>query len=310
MILETQEIKEGILKCSGIELTQWLNNRFIRTSADHSIKEYLLTAKKPGDALKWIVQNFCMPSSYLNGTTNIGIPTNVVVAFPVPELEIGAIDIVDQTATDFAIPFGPVYDILKQIATSYLLGIRVVRFEPSADTFKIKFEVYKGLDRTSIQSVNPTLRFSPKMDTFDPTEELYSVADHKSLAITFAPAAQSMSPTAQAVGTNPGAPSFNLRAAQVFADDVTPASVGSNATTLANVLYQRGILELFNHRLIQLVDGEIVQNGQIVYGSDYFLGDIIETEGNTGIINRARVTEYIRSQDREGKKEYPTLSVI
>jgi hypothetical protein len=40
------------------------------------------------------------------------------------------------------------------------------------------------------------------------------------------------------------------------------------------------------------------------------MGDIIELESLTGIVSKARVTEYIRSEDHNGEKEYPTISVI
>src|SRR5437868_1403403 len=85
MILETRDIKEGRLKTTGITLTQWLNNRIIRTSATHADKEWHLSrgfvwdspdphgppvtaGLKPGSALSYIVQQFCIGGSFLNGT--------------------------------------------------------------------------------------------------------------------------------------------------------------------------------------------------------------------------------------------------
>jgi hypothetical protein len=60
---------------------------------------------------------------------------------------------------------------------------------------------------------------------------------------------------------------------------------------------------------VKSVDGEIVPDSQFQYGVDYNLGDVIEVEGNTGVIQTARITEYIRSQDQAGEKSYPTVSM-
>ena len=51
-------------------------------------------------------------------------------------------------------------------------------------------------------------------------------------------------------------------------------------------------------------------DNQFQYGIHYNLGDVIEVEGNTGVVQSARITEYIRSQDAAGEKAYPTVSMI
>jgi hypothetical protein len=67
---------------------------------------------------------------------------------------------------------------------------------------------------------------------------------------------------------------------------------------------------LANHNYIRAIDGQVSQINEYKFGTDYGLGDILELEGLTGIVNKARVTEYIRAQDKTGLREYPTLSVI
>jgi hypothetical protein len=56
------------------------------------------------------------------------------------------------------------------------------------------------------------------------------------------------------------------------------------------------------------VDGQIVPDIQFKYGVDYNLGDIVEVEAPSSTITKARVTEYIRTQDKEGERSYPTLT--
>jgi hypothetical protein len=67
---------------------------------------------------------------------------------------------------------------------------------------------------------------------------------------------------------------------------------------------------LIDNKYIKTVDGEIVPDSQFLYGFDYNLGDIIEVEGDSGTIQRSRITEYIRSHDNNGEKAYPTVTGI
>lgn len=309
MILETREIKDGILKATGIALAQWTNNRIIRTTNDHSVKEWLITAQTPGQAIRTITTNFLMPSDYLDGTINIGIPTFQVTLMPVPGLITGSTYLTG-TPTNFSVPFGPVYDAVKAIADSYDLGLRIVLSGAYDDYFILEFDVYKGTDRSSDQSVNPTIRFSAEMDSLTNIQDLESISDHKNWVYTFAPGLQALGPTAGwAWSYGPPDLSFDLRVEQVFEDDIDAATM-PNVATLNTVLQEKANVELSNRKIAKLVDGEIVQTDEINYGVDYFLGDVVEVEGNTGILQKARITEYIRSKDSAGEKAYPTLSMI
>jgi hypothetical protein len=58
------------------------------------------------------------------------------------------------------------------------------------------------------------------------------------------------------------------------------------------------------------VDGEVAPTNLFQYGKDYNLGDIIEVQGNTSLVDVSRVTEYIRTQTAEGEKSYPTVVAI
>lgn len=123
-ILETQEIDEGILTVTGISLLKWMNNRFIRASADHEEKVWNLTGGyTPGLALMEIVQQMLMPSSYNDGTINIGIPASVAENFVIPGLSTSSYDGSYGPIVDFPVPYGPIYDALKSIATTYEIGM-------------------------------------------------------------------------------------------------------------------------------------------------------------------------------------------
>ena len=67
---------------------------------------------------------------------------------------------------------------------------------------------------------------------------------------------------------------------------------------------------LANHNYIRAIDGQTSPDSEFKFGEDYGLGDVIELESFTGNVSKARVTEFIRAQDKIGEREYPTISVI
>ena len=313
MILEHREIKEGVLKTTGISVLKWLNNRIFRTSADHSVREFIFSSDKPGEILSWIVQNFCISGSYLNGGIPIGIGATDRDRFDIPGLVIGTTDL-GGSDVELSVPFGNIYDILNQIATTYEVGMNIKLDYADELSYQISFNNYRGADRTSAQSVNPVIQFSAEMDSFTNVTDLESVSDYKNLIFTFATNAEAAD--IDEAGSSSSVPNttdgFDLRVDQEFISDIDirPDDIPLPESTILNLLNQKAAQLISERKEVWLVDGEIVDSEQIKYGVNFFLGDIIEVTGNTGVLQQARITEYIRSQDEAGEREYPTLSMI
>lgn len=312
MILETEKIEAGKLKFSGISILPWLNNRFIRTSASHADKYWYLEGISAGSILWGMVYFMCVDGPYVNGSIPIGVPNpgNLII----PGLGLNDYDKSGEPLK-VGIPYGPLYDAMRDIATTYEIGMKII-FDLNASN-PLEFRSYKGLDRTSAQSDNSVIRFSSEMDSLADIKELQSIATLKTEIYAFAP------------GLNPdegqpdlrGAPGiskltdqeytgFDLRTKMIFAEDITTDQVGSDPDTLLDILNNRAHDELTNDHYVKTVDGEIVPDNQFQYGVHYNLGDLIEVQGNTGVVQISRVTEYIRSQDSSGEKAYPTLSGV
>lgn len=308
MILETNEKEKQ--KLTGISLLKWLNNRFIRASAAHEDRYWFLSGGPPGWVL-WAIVYFmcCEGSRYLDGTVDIGIPNPEKLVIP----GLGLIDY-DKAGEDISVgvPYGPVYDALKQIATTYQVGMQILLSYVDDNSYALGFRSYRGLNRSSNQTENSVIRFSPQMDSLTNIKELESIAALKTLVYTFAPG------NPDGLATTPGVSSlagpeytgFDLRALMIFAEDVTTDMVNGSSANLVSLLNSRSQDALVENRLIQAVDGEIVPDNQFIYGIHYNLGDIIEVQGNSGIVQTARITEYIRSQDEGGEKAYPTVAMI
>jgi hypothetical protein len=64
---------------------------------------------------------------------------------------------------------------------------------------------------------------------------------------------------------------------------------------------------------LSLVDGEVSEQADQKFGESYFLGDIVSLRGKYGVITKARVSEYIRTEDDSnvgGDEGYPTLVAV
>lgn len=308
MILETRDIKDDLLEVAGVTLTQWLNNRIIRTTNDPKVREYVETGQ-PGAIILYLAQKFAMPSNYNNGTIDVGIASAITTKFPIPGLVQGAYD-TSGASVDISIPFGPLYDPMKQIADTYDIGIAIWLSYATPTLFQLVFETYIGENRTSDQSTNPVIQFSKEMNTFVNIHDLESIVDHRNYLIVFpssdVPVGYTNGPGI--IDVSNAATGFDFKVFQGFADRLPEGSPTN--TQIYNALIEQAKIEKNARKIVQLVDGEIVQLSGVKYGEDYFLGDIVEAVGNTGVVQQARVTEYIRSQDPAGEKSYPTLTFL
>lgn len=316
MIIETRNIEDGKLKLTGLSILPWLNNRFVRTSAKHDDTYWYIydpNVGVPGWVLWAIIYYMCCAGSpYLNGTVPIGISNPQALVIP----GLGLKDY-DKSGTPIsvAVPYGPVYDAMREIATTYEVGMQITLESATDSSYSLGFRSYKGLNRTSNQSVNPVVRFSPQMDSLADIKELESIAALKTLVYAFA---SQLDDAVKPLATTPGVASltgsqytgFDLRAQQVFASDITTDMIGGNQVNLVNILNSRAKDELTTNRQIQTVDGEIVPMNQFQYGVHYNLGDVIEVQGNSETVQTSRVTEYIRAQDEAGERAYPTVAML
>ena len=311
MILETMTIEDGKIKLVGMSILPWLNNRFVRASADHKAESWSVGPGVPGWVLWAIIYWMCCEGSpYLNGTTPTGISNPE--RFVIPGLGLKDHDRSGDNIT-VAVPYGPVYDAMRDVATTHRLGMQITLESATDSSYSLGFRSYKGLDRTSSQEVNPPIRFSPQMDSLTDVKELQSIAALKTLVYAFAKNNPNNLATTPGIANLTGLQytGFDLRALQVLTSDITnDVNNPLDTAKLLALLNERAKDALNANPFIKAVDGEIVPTNQFKYGVDYNLGDIIEVQGNSDVVQKSRVVEYIRSQDEAGERAYPTIAAL
>jgi len=194
---------------------------------------------------------------------------------------------------------GDLYSTIKSICETYRLGFRIRR---PLDDSKLYFDIYTGYDRTSGQATLPAVVFSTQLDNLTDTTELITGENYKNIAYVFA-----LNGSLLVYGDNADSNTagFNRKVLVVDANDIADAA----GSTLTAKMTQRGKEALAAARIAMGFDGQIPQNGSYKYGTDYFLGDLVEKRSDTGIITQMRVTEQIFTSDHEGEKSYPTLVI-
>lgn len=282
-----------VLTVKGVSIESLFEERVARTSAvDLTTTDLLTITDQPQDIMTSLFSSVCVTGSISTDdiipyqTTSPIFPTDGI-AFPSGLVTI-SFDVMS------------LYDAFTQVAEPYDLGFRLCR---NPDTNLLKFDVYTGTDRTTSQSTYDPVIFSPEFDNLRSTSELTTTAGSKNVAYVFSPVGFEI---VFAPGVDVDVDGFERKVLAIRADDITD-SVPADATAK---MIQRGLEELAKLRDFSAFDGEIDQNTQYKYDSDYYLGDIIEMRSEDGTGTHMRVTEQIHVADENGQRSYPTFVAI
>lgn len=303
MMIETQEVDAGYINVTGPSLTSFLNQRMVRNTADPAAKYWELTGS-PGWIMCEIVRQMCIDGGLIDGSGIIGPGAREVI----PELVIG--NIASGATVTIAVEYGTVYEQLKKIGETYNVGFSMYPTGIGGGLYNLVFDTYNGTDRTSDQTIVDPVVFEPSSDTLTKVKSLRSIAGYKNVAYVWPPAidgAPAAVGIAYADADSELAVGFDRRTLMLTATDVNELPAG---TTLQAVLDQKAKDALANNNYVKYLDGEIVPSLTFKYDLDYALGDVVELRSNSLVSQKARITEYIRSQDSTGERAYPTLKVI
>jgi len=297
MIVETVEDSTDdngikILKLTGRSLEAILDSRLARGSMDDLTTDpkWILTGT-PVEIATQIFHDICV-TGILQASDVIPLVTEGSI-FPDDTIP-APVDVIS-----YEIDPKTVYTAEKDLCDQYLLGFRLVR---NFDTSQLYFDIYTGSDRTTHQSVLPSVLFSPELDNLQDTSELTSTAAYKNVAYVLSPVGTEI---VYADGADSSTTGFERQVLIVQADDITD----TDPPTASALMIQRGIDELAKNRKTSAFDGEISQNSQYKYGVDYNLGDLVTLRNTDGAMNDMQVTEQIFVSDNQGDRSYPTLTV-
>lgn len=274
-----------------------LDRRVAISAVTGGIADWAVVAKIPSDVAYFIIEKICVegildpadifepdkvqfptPDDYLTSTgpnRQFSVPKGNLLAAVLPLLQVQAKeDLTTVPPTPAVVPH----------------GIRAVR--PDTTGTAVSIEIYKGVDRTG------EVYFDAQRGLLDDGQYFFSKVGSADVAYILAKASSAKLNKRTTVPTG-----LNRR---VILVDATTSGMSDDAALRA-----QGEISLAAARETAIFDGAINQDlSTYTYGVDYGLGDIVRLVGDYGIDQKARVTEYIRAEDKTGYKAYPTLTTI
>lgn len=305
MMLATQSVENELLTVTGESLPKFLAERAaLFISADYSLGD-------PGTGNLYGEYGATTTAGQLISSAVYRMVINPMSDLhldwdrdKILGLELGHVDD-NGTPRPLAFPLGPLYDGIQSLASAEGVGFKLYleSAKYTENVYVLKFATYRGRNRTSEQDVHSVVRLSPQLDSLTDVKEVTSISEYKNVIYV------SYKDAISAHYINPDLPiptGFDRRILFVEAEDL----YFNTAAKVTDYRAQVAKNALANHIYVQLVDGQVSPHIDYKFGEDYYLGDIVELQGFSGLFSKARITEYIRSQDQFGVKEYPTLAVI
>ena len=199
------------------------------------------------------------------------------------------------------------YEAICKLCESVSIGFKITLNNNNQFVFKL----YYGEDRSYDQETNPYVVFSPSFENIINSNYYESKARYKNVGLVAGEGEASDRRTV-VVGEST---SKELSRRELYVDARDISSTASNGDSISTSAYddllrQRGNERLNENKIVQAFDGQVETTQMYRYGEHYFMGDITQLENEYGMESKVRVTEFIRSVDKDGIDSYPTFEVI
>lgn len=313
MIIETQEIDSSFedgskIKISGRSLESILDRRIIWNQT--VVKGDVQTVIK-----KLINDNIINPSLINRKINNFIFEDNFQYSATsdtdatIDEEEDGDPEVSAQYTGD------NLYEVINEICYAFNTGFKIVVNESG----QFVFSIYKGTDRTpESNQYGKFVVFSPSYNNLMSSNYLDSVANYRNVTLVAGEdpeeGSSSSSQGYDRVRVTVGDAS-DLERRELYTDARDLRTKLDDGTEVLprpyrNMLRQRGYEKLAECPENIAFEGEIDTLHTYVYNKDYFIGDVVKIQNELGISAKIRITEIVRSQDKEGYKLYPTFEVL
>lgn len=203
------------------------------------------------------------------------------------------------TVKTFEHPPGPLYDEIWRLLAMEDAGLRSQR--PLNATGALGFWLYSGLDRSAQQSTNAQCIFSVTADHIVDPSYLFTLRDYRNVAYVYSPL---WNERVYAPGVASSVSGRNRRILYVDASNEIKSGTDAQKSRKAQ---QVGLAALAKVNATKFFDGQIATTAPQIYGTDYYLGDKVTLLAEYGLSQTMQVGEYVRAEDREGFRAYPTL---
>lgn len=169
---------------------------------------------------------------------------------------------------------------------------------------KIRFNFYKGVDRSIDQHEYPHIVFSPDNENILNSDHVTDYTGYKNVALVAGEGEGKARKTAS-VGDAAGMERY-----EVYVDQ-RDASTNEGEITedeYLKMLQESGYEALGEAKMVESFEGEIEPSDMFIYGKDYNLGDIVTVSNMYEVTANPRIIGVIESNSDEGESVIPTFS--
>jgi len=230
----------------------------------------------------------------------------------------------DTSITALKLKEGAQYDgdvlleVVRSLCQEYNIGFKVIL----NDSNQFVFSLYNGKNRSYSQNVLPYVVYSPEFDNVISSNYREENSKTKNVALVVGgdgntSATDTKKPTKRTVGNATG---LERRELHVNASDISKTvkqedDAGSETTIsdaqFKKLLDKRGKKELAEiNRDSKTFDAQCDTTKMYVYGTDFFMGDIVQMANEYGMETECRITEFTWSCSTTGLETYPTFTEV
>lgn len=207
-----------------------------------------------------------------------------------------------------------VYDAIKTICDDYDWGFSLdLKSDDHWKTSYLAFSIVYGTDRSYEQTDNPYMVFSPKFDNLISSDTIEDDTEFFNSAYVASSEETKDNKTRRLikyVANNTGRSGWDIRETFYTNSDAKLNDGNNNPRPDSDIyleLEKYGKDELKSQKSNDSFDAEIALLESVQYHRDYDIGDIIQFDNAYGVNKTARITEYVRNEDDNGYREYPTF---
>lgn len=199
-----------------------------------------------------------------------------------------------------------IYDVVSSLCSDGGIGFKILL---NAEN-EFEFFLYSGDDLSYEQNDNPYVTFSPEFDNLINSNYIESKQEYKNVTLVIGEKVGDSAPKTAVAGEASG---LDRRELYTEASDISQTQ--DNDTQISSseykkLLTQRGNEELQNKKISKTFDGEFDTTQLYTYNDDFYMGDIVQLANAYNMTARARIVEFILSQDENGYSMYPTFSIL
>ena len=205
------------------------------------------------------------------------------------------------------------YTLVQGLCEDNNLGFKITL----NSSHQFVFKLYFGVDHSYKQTALPYIVFSPSYDNLSGSNYIDSNEKYKNVNLVeqeYTPktdgSTTSNSINEQVViGTSEGLSRREMYTsgnAQQTLDDKTELTEAQFISKMKD----QGNTEINKVSTTTTFEGDIVNEGQYVYGKDFQIGDIVEIRNEYNVEGRVRITEVVRADKESGTSIVPTLEAI